>query len=296
MKNKYVVIILLMMSVCFFACSKSSVKEMDLIIVAGQSNAVGYDANADELAADSSDKQVLFWWRCGDPVPDQYDSTSHQKWTHLQAQPKGNPNKTKGVKRQYGNFRYKAGFGPEMGLARKLMAEEGKEFAIVKVAFSGTSVSNDWNPSDAGSRGACYRSLIAETKAAIQAAKEKNIHLRLRAMLWVQGESDANERSAARYAKDLAAMIESLRYDLQAPQFTVLLALNTHFNEEKNIFVPKIIEAQKEVAKNISDCVYVDTSKAEVANKVHFSSKGTLEIGVQFAEALMKKEKSLLKK
>lgn len=63
----------------------------DLILVAGQSNAVGADALASELPADPADQSVLFWWRTGDPPPDEYDTTSGGKWTTLRPQPRGNP-------------------------------------------------------------------------------------------------------------------------------------------------------------------------------------------------------------
>ena len=40
---------------------------VDLLIVAGQSNAVGYDAKPTELPANSADREVMFWWRVGVP-------------------------------------------------------------------------------------------------------------------------------------------------------------------------------------------------------------------------------------
>src|SRR4051812_18387638 len=73
----------------------------DLILVAGQSNAVGYDAKPSDLPADPGDKDILYWWRCGDPPPDDFDSTSGGKWTHLQAVPRGNPDTSKKRARQY---------------------------------------------------------------------------------------------------------------------------------------------------------------------------------------------------
>ena len=51
-------------------------KPLDLILVAGQSNAVGFDAAPKDLPADAGDEEILFWWRCGDPGPDENDSTS----------------------------------------------------------------------------------------------------------------------------------------------------------------------------------------------------------------------------
>jgi hypothetical protein len=86
--------------------------DRDLIIVAGQSNAVGFDALASELPPSDADREILFWWRVGDPPPDQHDVTSGNRWTHLQAQPQGSPRVTqtpdekKATPRQYGNFAF----------------------------------------------------------------------------------------------------------------------------------------------------------------------------------------------
>lgn len=261
----------------------------DLLLVAGQSNAVGYDAKPSELPADDADKQVMFWFRAGDPPPDEFDTTSGGKWlTALQAQPKGNPApKTKGP-RQYGNFAGAAGgFGPEIGFARALVAKEKKPLAIVKAAWSGTGMAQDWNPADSGPGGSCYRALVAETKAAIAAAKAQGITLRLRALAWVQGESDANANAAPRYTQALGDMIAALRKELDAPQLIALVAVNTQFGGGKNAFMPKIVEAQQALAAKDPRCAYVDTASATLANSAHFDTAGTLDVGRRFAEALL---------
>ena len=49
-------------------------KTVDLIVLAGQSNAVGFDVHASELPKNSSDKNIMFWWRCGATPVDDYDS------------------------------------------------------------------------------------------------------------------------------------------------------------------------------------------------------------------------------
>jgi hypothetical protein len=271
----------------------------DLILVAGQSNAVGFDANASELPADLADQNVLFWWRCGDPPPDEHDTTSGGQWTHLQPQPRGNPlARTSGepgeaqfkLSRQYGNFgKPEGGFGPEMGLARELAAKKTAPLAIVKAAFSGTAMGTDWNPADAGDGGKCYRALIAETKAAIAAATAQGITLHLRALVWVQGESDANPTAAPAYEQALTEMLASLRKELAAPELIALLAINTRFGNRKNPDVPTVIAAQKAIAAKDKRCAYVDTEGAETLppTHTHFTAPGTLEVGKRFAEALL---------
>lgn len=271
---------------------------VDLILVAGQSNAVGYDADPDQLPADPADKEVLFWWRCGDPPPDEHDSTSGGRWEHLQSQPRGNPApKTGGMPRQYGNFaKPRGGFGPEIGLARELHAKEGKRLMIVKAAFSGTGMKTDWNPADTGDGGACYRALVSEARTAIGAAKSQGANLRLRALVWVQGESDANSKDAPNYEKALGEMLTSLRKDLDAPRLITLLGINTQFGGGRNRFVPQIVEAQKALAARDPQCIYVDTAGAPLANAVHFDAAGTLAIGRRFAAALLQAERKAAKK
>ena len=271
----------------------AGVEPVDVILVAGQSNAVGFDAKPQELPEDPLDREILFWWRCGDPPPDEHDSTSGGKWMFLQPQPLGNPQQPR-QGRQYGNFAQpQGGFGPEIGLARALRAKQGPRLAIIKAAFSGTALHGDWNP--VGEGGECYRALVAETKAAIAAAAAQGITLRLRGLAWVQGESDANARDSVNYEQALGEMIAALRKSLDAPDLIALLAVNTQFGGGRNTFMPKIVEAQKSLAAKDPRCVYVDTSAAAIANAVHFNAQGTLDVGRRFAEALLKAEEATRK-
>ena len=81
----------LVLGVACSAATLHAAETRDLILVAGQSNAVGFDAKPSKLPADAADAEIMFWWRCGDPPPDARDSTSGGKWSHLQAQPLGDP-------------------------------------------------------------------------------------------------------------------------------------------------------------------------------------------------------------
>lgn len=276
----------------------------DLLIVAGQSNAVGFDAPAAELPADPSDETILFWWRCGDPPPDQHDSMGGGGWTTLRPQPLGQPLSKESAtaanpphpdaKRQYGNFaKAEGGFGPEMTFARALAAGAPRPLAVLKVAFSGTSVAKDWGPTLQDPDGACYDAIIDEYRKAMAAAAEKGITLRPRAMVWVQGESDATTEHAPRYEANLRAMLGRLRADLEAPGLVLLLGVNTRFGNGKNPHMPAVIAAQKAVAESLPRCAYIDTSGAETLppNHTHFTAAGTLEIGKRFAEALRVEEK-----
>lgn len=276
-----------------FQYSVCAADVVNLVIVAGQSNAVGYDASPDDLPQSVDDHKILFWWRTGDPPPDDHDSSSGGVWTHLQPQPPGKPKQPK-TDRQYGNFaNSKGGFGPEIGFARQLYAHDQKPLAIIKVAFSGTSLTGDWNHADPGERGACYRSLISEIQKATATAQEQGIQLRPRAFAWIQGESDANSTNAPHYAQSLGDMLTALRKDLAAPGLLALIGVNTRFGNGKNAWMPTIVEQQKQLAATDPLVRYVDTSPATIANSAHFDSQGTLDVGRWFAETLLNLEATL---
>lgn len=293
---------------CLAACLSTelcAIETRDLLIVAGQSNAVGFDALATECSRDARDKEVLFWWRCGDPPPDDHDSTGGGMWTHLQPQPTGSPLSRSsgevgearfGLKRQYGNFSQAAGgFGPEIGLARNLLTKQAAPLAVLKVAFSGTSLSVDWNRKESGEDGACYRALLQEWKLANAEAKRHDVVLRPRAFVWVQGESDANAKDAENYEARLEDMLSALRAEFGAPNLPALVGFNVHFGNDKNPFVARIVEAQKQfAAKDPRRSRYVDTDGAEtlLPSRTHFTSKGTLEIGKRYADALLELEEA----
>lgn len=267
-------------------------REVDLFLVAGQSNAVGFDAKPTELSADPIDEKVMFWWRTGDPPPDDHD-TSSGGWTTLKPQALGNPKQPRDSKeRQYGNFaQAEGGFGPEVGFARTLLAAQpDRKIAIVKAAFSGTGIARDWDPDSDGENGSCYRALIGELKLARAAAEKKGMKLVPKALIWVQGESDANADDAPKYADRLTAMVASIREDIGAPELKALVAVNTQFSLGKNPNMPAIVAAQQEFDARDPLAVYVDTAKAEVVNFAHFGTQGTLDMGRWFAEAFVKLE------
>lgn len=285
------IVLLLLAWTAFPRASAGADGEVDLYIVAGQSNAVGYDARPSELPDDPNDAKVMFWWRTGDPPPDEHDSAGGGMWTTLRPQPLGNPKQPRDSKqRQYGNFAQpEGGFGPEIGFARALLAAyPDRRIAIVKVAFSGTGIARDWDPRSGGEIGACYRALVEEVKEARAAAAAQGIPLRPRGLLWVQGESDANADDAPKYAGRLGRMATAFREDIAAPELKVLVAVNERFKAGDNPHIAAIIAAQKEAAARDPRLFRVDASAASVANEHHFDAKGTLDLGRWFAEALLK--------
>lgn len=264
---------------------------IDVVLVAGQSNAVGCDSDPDLLPMDARDREVLFWWRCGDPPPDDHDSNSGGSWTYLQSQPKGDPLHPSAKDRRWGNFNSdKGGFGPEIGLARTMVGLGRGLIAIVKVAFTGTGLNRDWNPRSDGPSGACYRSFVGESRKAVAALQLMGYAPTLRAVAWVQGENDCTQWDADRYQVRMAEFISALRSDLGAPGLFVLMGFNAKFAAPGYPAAMTVVAAQKAIARTVTHCVYVDTDGATLKNGYHFDSAGNLEVGRRFALALISAE------
>ncbi len=189
--------------------------------------------------------------RVGDPPPDAFDG--------------------KKVPRQYGNFNAnsKGGFGPEIGLVRTLAKNQTRILAVIKTAFSGTSVAGDWNVDLPGTADSCYRALLEETRATLAAANDQGIQLSPRAFIWVQSESDANPKNAPDYASNLTKILTRLRSDLGAPNLVLLLGVNTRFGNGKNPFMAEIVDAQQKIVATLPHALYVDTTGAETLPPSH---------------------------
>ena len=266
------------------ARAADEVRHVDLYILAGQSNAVGFDAKPSQMPASDLDSKVLFWWKTGDPPPDDGDTSSGGKWTTLQPQPLGSPKPKDSQPRQYGNFaQSEGGFGPEIGMARAILTKRPEaQIAIFKVAFSGTSLISDWN-SDAD----CWKAFVDQYKKAVAAATADNVVLHPKGLVWVQGESDANPANAPRYADALTDFIARIRALTGNPKLIARVGFNTKFGYGAKEWVPKVVEAQRIAAVRDPLVDYVDTSAAAIANAAHYDTEGTLFVGELFGKALL---------
>ena len=264
---------------------------VDLILVSGQSNAVGFDAIATELPPDPRDEQVMFWWRGGATPADSNDSSFNQQWVPLQTQPQGG--RTPG---RLANFAHSSGgFGPEMGFARTLLdANPDRPLAIVKVAYGATSI-NSWLPG-AG----LYNVMMSELNLAVAQAQAMGIALRPVAFLWCQGETDGNrEMPTDSYRWRQESLLDGIRRDLDAPEMIALLGFNTRFGKrwtDRNAplwNIERIRQAQIQVAESSDYTVRVEDWGVQVVNSAHFGPQGTVNVGERYAAAFLELEQEL---
>ncbi|HEV3328805.1 MAG TPA: sialate O-acetylesterase, partial [Acidimicrobiales bacterium] len=184
---------------------RASPRKLDLLIVAGQSNALGYQSYVTDphthqdvftdAGRSPADHRVLLMWDetqvpSSGPTPVPLDTPQVLSGTSI------------------------AVFGPEVGLARYLYRMGHHHLLVVKVAFSGTSLAKDWTPTSPD-----FRALVSRVAAAATWARGHGWAPTLAGLYWMQGETDAmSEALASAYRSNLTAFLSNVRADLRLPR------------------------------------------------------------------------------
>lgn len=268
------------------AQATTSTKTLTILVVAGQSNAVGYQSyvvdpktHVDVFTGPSSspaDKHVLLMWTesgvpSSGPTPVPLDTLQKLE---------GAPS---------------AIFGPEVGLARRLYADGDHELLIVKVAYSGTSLAIDWQPKQPD-----FLALVSRVDQATQWAKAHGFDPVIGGFYWMQGETDAMQAStAAAYAGNLKSFLSNVRAELPLRSTTPIVV--------GQIDIADYIEFLKTVHKCMTPSCSGETrwnaevmaAQADASGKyvyvastatypryedfLHLSNAGELDLGKRFA-------------
>jgi hypothetical protein len=258
---------------------------LDILVVAGQSNALGYQSYVidptthkdvfTESHSPADTKALIMWTESGVPssgaTPVPLDTLQDLQ---------GAPSPV---------------FGPEVGLARDLWADGHHNLLIVKVAFSGSSLADDWQP-DAADFGA----LVSRVQEAEAWAGSHGWTPTVAAFYWMQGETDAMSASmASSYGTNLKGFLKNVRQQLalsdEVPFVIGEIDLSdfiTYEQQRHECTTPtcsaerrwnsEVMTAQRKAAAKL---VYVtSTARFPRFDKfIHLSDSGELSLGRAFA-------------
>jgi hypothetical protein len=171
-------------------------------------------------------------------------------------------------------------FGPEVSFGAEMAKALKRPVGMIKLSQGGTSLEEHWNPASQDKRG-LYGRLTGYVKD-IQ-AKQKNV--RVAGMIWMQGEADAkyHSKTAGQYRDKLEALIDGCRKEFgNEDLFFVCGRMNASGQYEK-----QVREAQTTVKRK--NYAWIDCDDLEKhTDKLHYNSKGQLELGRRFAAAMLK--------
>ncbi len=168
--------------------STQAATNLDLYLVMGQSNAVGFKADGRNVSGDTTP----FFYRegSGTNVLDSNGVTTLKPQTSAQV------------------FSWGTGFGPELGLAERLRARGVSGFGVLKYAWSSTGLADRWDPA----RADLFLGFQVALADALAAFRAKGYQPRVAGLLWMQGESDAlDQANAQAYRQNLGRFSSALR-------------------------------------------------------------------------------------
>jgi lysophospholipase L1-like esterase len=181
------------------------VADVELVVVAGQSNAVASSEDGSLLTTDEFDAGIRFAVLAG-TYPKDYRYPEH-----------GRPAMKFDTLGQISNFaevdRF-GGFGVERGFARSLADKGIRNVVVVKVAVNGKGLGKYWLKEDPAGLG-LYDLLVDEVTAVVEQLAAEGLNCRLSAILWPQFVNDCNQLdTASAYSANLMDFAADLRNDL----------------------------------------------------------------------------------
>lgn len=234
--------------------------ESALIVVAGQSNALGFGLTPGDLppAVRTPDPRVMIW--DGDSFATMQPGVNT-----------GSPGAPHA-------------WGPEVEFARRWRADhpDGVLY-VVKHARGSTSLAADparpdWSPAT-GELYAETKVEIAEARAALQA---EGIGANVAAILWVQGEQDAvDPAKAAAYRVNLVNLLKGVRRDWGAGRTPVLFS---QLKAESGFEYGQTVRAAQQATDQTDDFATMALTDpvSLQPDRIHFSSAGQIRLGGAF--------------
>ena len=235
---------------------------IDLFILAGQSNMQGWRSDAAQYPPDNQqlDKRIPFYFEALN-----YGSSGHS-WQTLSP--------------QIGHFS-SGHFGPEVTFARSLLKSHLQP-AIFKYSVGGSSLKTMWKAP--GAKG-LYDNMVKSLHIAINELEAQGHTVTPRAFVWIQGESDAdNDQLATEYYWHLRKMLHHFRTNvIRNPQLPVILSVDEQHPRVQQH--PQVVDAQLKLALEDPSITFVSMYGLEKSDVTHLTARGTIQQGRQIYNA-----------
>ena len=203
--------------------------------------------------------------------------------------------------------------GPEVGIAQTLVSKyPGRKFYIVKCAFGGTNLFHDWlSPSgkaeydelacdDGNTSGAhyrtagwCYNELVKILDKSIALLEKNGLSPEIKAFCWMQGESDADKEHYPQYGVLYNALLDDLagRFGKYYNNCVFVDAGISEIWQEYE----QINAIKKQYAEAVPNSFFIDTianglttlnEPEPEADIAHYDSGCTVKLGNLFVEMI----------
>lgn len=178
-----------------------------------------------------------------------------------------------------------AWFGPEVSFAHDVArAFPHDNIILVKQAASGSLI-QQWQPEQA-----LYKGLLRQ----VGFATPKDTTLQADAIVWMQGESDAQESIgvAKQYGTRLVTLASQLREDLAAPNSLFIYGQVNLEHEQHAASIAAVRSQQQAAQAQLPRALMVSTDGlGKQDDGIHYNAQGQMELGKRFAKAYIEQMK-----
>jgi hypothetical protein len=199
-------------------------------------------------------------------------------------------------------------FGPELGFGNAIQAlYPERRIAIIKHAKSATNLVQQWAPGanadDNEHFGPEFATLVNTVDLGLQGLRDQGLTPILRGMLWQQGEADADlgGSASAQYGQNLAAFIGRVRQQWAAPSMLFVYGYVYPASNE-GIGRDQVRQGEAKVDQSSGDALAVqgafviptdglslradDVGTPYPNDRIHFGTQGQLDLGLRMAQAI----------
>ena len=294
---------LLLLSVIALAASANA-ETYRLYYLGGQSNMDGYGFVSDldeETAITSPDVRIF----TGQPALDDEMHAGTGVWEALR------PGHGTGFGSDGKTNKHSDRFGPELTFGQAMaQANPGEKIAIVKYALGGSGLADgvgygNWHPDYVGEFGINqYDHFLTTLRNALSHSDVDGDgepdELIARGIVWMQGEADAFQSSAAAnaYEANLRRLMDLVRAALRADDLPVVIGKITDSGmaDDGSVmdYIATVQQAQQRFVRKDSCAAYVTvTDDLQHSDDAwHYLSDGYVRMGKAFAEAMLQLEDS----
>ena len=271
-----------------------TLKNVDVVLISGQSNGVGCthsDCIPDSLGIDKYDEYTIGY----NGIRIAYDC-----WTKMwnaagQVTGFGSQNASKKnefVKVTLGQGNGVTTFGPEIGIAEKLHGKYDDKLFLIKFACGGSNLKDDWLAKNSP----MYPKFINYVKLQMENLKQKGYNPTIKAFCWMQGEGDSYPGYYGVYKQNLETFVGNVRTDLsQFTNDTGMAFIDAGISNAPDWqYYAQVNQAKAEFAEESPLNIYIDTIEAGLhtnqepwptIDTCHYDSESEVQLGHLFADA-----------
>jgi hypothetical protein len=315
MKKTYLIILMILLTL--FICPTHTVvdasaeKEIDIYLIAGQSNAVGYTIVDENGKADLNQMDPRF--------TSGFDKVLYYGCSNVNVGAKLPTMTVQTTK--IGLGKDNNCIGPELGMAQYFSNLSTNQVGIIKYASGASSIYDDYKSTQNSQRGNwyspsvekaigipagntsisgnCYRVFLEVVKEGLKAYKDLGYKPVIKGLAWMQGEAESQSKEySAKYATLLKALISDIRTELSketgqdlSTMHVVVAKIPSHYKPTNPSYTDVVREQQQFVADNDAFITTIDNDSFELpgTDNHHYNWADMLLLGYNFAEAFYNK-------